>query len=416
MYQLLRQATGVLLANRLRTALTTLGLVIGIATIVIVLSAGEGFRSFIETQAEGFGANIITIETRVPPSTRSRQSGGSGSNAAGVADAITTFTMRDIEAVQKLSNVRGAYGAALGQQVVSKGQTTKNTFIFGASADRFTIDKGTLAAGRFYSEQEDRGAEQVAVLGADVAMDLFGNDDPLQKTIRVGSYNFVVIGVYERRGSFGFSNDDQQVFVPLRTLQKKLLGIDFLFYGVAQVNDPALTEATVEDIADILRKNHGITDPAKDDFLAQSAASALGTFSTILQGVTLVLIAIAAISLVVGGVGIMNIMYVAVTERISEIGLKKAVGATNGDILREFLLETVLLTLVGGVTGSIVGVGLSFVVAQIAAAIGLSWKFAVPLSGIAIGVGVSLLIGLIFGVFPARKAARLEPMEALRYE
>jgi putative ABC transport system permease protein len=214
----------------------------------------------------------------------------------------------------------------------------------------------------------------------------------------------------------GFSNDDQQVYIPLVTAQKKLLGIDHLLYMVAQTKDPNQTAPVAEDIRLILRRNHGISDPAKDDFNVQNQAQSLDTFNTILQGITFLLIAIAAISLLVGGVGIMNIMYVVVTERISEIGLKKALGAKPADILSEFLVEAVLLTIAGGILGIGFGALVSFVISKGATAYGLPWAFSVPLSGIALGMGVSGGIGLLFGVFPARRAAKLDPIEALRYE
>ncbi|MBL8030852.1 MAG: ABC transporter permease, partial [Candidatus Doudnabacteria bacterium] len=365
-------------------------------------------------------SNTIYIETKIPPTTKARAAGGvgaaSGGNQASQAVQITTLKNRDADDIKRLPEVLGVYGAVIGQKVVGYKQTNKNTFIFGSDADRFIIDKGKLASGRPYSKQEDLAADQVAILGHDLAQDLFGNDDPIGKTIRVSNLNFVVIGVYERRGSFGFSNDDQQVYIPLVTAQKKLLGIDHLLYMVAQTKDANQTAPVAEDIRLILRQNHDISDPAKDDFNVQNQAQSLDTFNTILQGITFLLIAIAAISLLVGGVGIMNIMYVVVTERISEIGLKKALGAKPADILSEFLVEAVLLTIAGGILGIGFGALVSFAISKGATAYGLPWAFSVPLSGIALGMGVSGGIGLLFGVFPARRAAKLDPIEALRYE
>jgi ABC-type antimicrobial peptide transport system permease subunit len=415
-----KQAIRGLTINPARTALTTLGIVIGIATVIIVLSAGEGFRSYINYQIDQFGSNTISVQTKIPPTTKARAAGGlggaTGGSAASQAVQITTLKNRDIEEVKRLPEILGAYGAVIGQKVVGYKQVNKNAFIFGSDADRFVIDRGTLASGRPYSKQEDLAADQVAILGHDIAVDLFGNDDPLGKTIRVSNLNFTVIGVYERRGSFGFSNDDQQVYIPLITAQKKLLGIDHLLYMVAQVKDANQTAPVAEDIRLILRRNHDISDPAKDDFSVQNQAQSLDTFNTILQGITFLLIAIAAISLLVGGVGIMNIMYVVVTERTSEIGLKKALGAKPGDILSEFLFEAVLLTLAGGILGIGFGALVSFGISKGATAYGLPWAFSVPLSGILLGMGVSGGIGLLFGVFPARRASKLDPIEALRYE
>lgn len=420
MFTAFKQALRGLRANLVRTALTTLGIVIGIATVIVVLSAGAGFRSFINSQVEAFGSNTVTIETRVPPTTKARSSGGFTQNAGGSqatqAVAITTLKARDIESVKRLPGVANAYGAVIGQKVTSYKGVAKNTFVFGADPARFAIDKGVLQSGRPYTAAEDLGAAQVAILGSDLASDLFGQQDPLGKTIRVGTYNFTVIGVYERRGSFGFSNDDQQVFVPLLTAQKKLLGIDYLFFGLAQLRESALADLTAQDMALALRANHHITDPNKDDFVVHTQAQNLETFGKILSGVTFLLIAIAAISLIVGGVGIMNIMYVAVTERIAEIGLKKALGAKNADILREFLIEAVLLTLFGGAAGIVLGGLIGFAIAKIAAAFNFAWQFSLPLSAIFLGLGVAFGLGLLFGVFPARRASKLQPIEALRYE
>lgn len=419
MNTILKQAYRGLRANPVRTLLTTLGIVIGIATVIIVLSAGEGFRSFINYQIEQFGSNSIYVETRIPPTTKSRASGSGGGvsgNQASQAVQITSLKSKDVEDVRRLPGVLGAYGAVIGQKVVAYGQIQKNTFIFGSSADRFVIDKGKIATGRAYTEQEELALAQVTVLGHDLAQDLFGNDNPVGKTVRIANLNFQVIGVYERRGSFGFSNDDQQAFIPLSTAQKKLLGIDHLLYMVAQAKDSDKTSPLVEDMRLLLRQNHGISDPAKDDFTVQNQAQSLETFNTILKGVTFLLIAVAAISLLVGGVGIMNIMYVVVTERIAEIGLKKAVGAKPKDILLEFLVEAILLTLAGGVLGILAGAGFAYVVSIAANAFGFPWAFAVPLSGILLGLGVAGGIGLVFGVFPARRASKLDPIEALRYE
>lgn len=419
MNTVIKQAYRGLRANPVRTLLTTLGIVIGIATVIIVLSAGAGFRSFINYQIEQFGSNAIYVETRIPPTTKSRAAGsggGTSSNQANQAVQITTLKSKDVEDVRRLPGVLGAYGAVIGQKAVAYGQIQKNTFIFGSSSDRFVIDKGKLAAGRPYTEQEELALAQVAVLGHDLAQDLFGNDNPIGKTVRIANLNFQVIGVYERRGSFGFSNDDQQAFIPLSTAQKKLLGIDHLLYMVAQAKDGNRTAPLVEDMRVLLRQNHAITDPAKDDFTVQNQAQSLETFNTILKGVTFLLIAVAAISLLVGGVGIMNIMYVVVTERIAEIGLKKAVGAKPKDILLEFLVEAVLLTLAGGVLGILAGAGFAWVVSIAANAFGFPWAFSVPPSGIVLGLGVAGGIGLVFGVFPARRASKLDPIEALRYE
>lgn len=418
MLQSLNQSIKALRSNPGRTALTTLGIVIGISTVILVLSAGAGFRSLINDQVAALGTNTLFIQTRVPPTTKNRAAAGAApsQNSAFDAVVISSFKQRDLDDVDKLNNVAGSYGEVIGQAVVSYGNTNKSALYYGASASKFQIDQHTLKEGRAYTQAEDAGAGQVAILGTSLAQDLFNQNDPLGKLIHVGTLNFQVIGVYNPLGFAGGGTADDSLYLPLGTAQKKLLGIDYLAIGVVQLHNVNLADATAEDIKSVLRHNHNITDPGKDDFIVESQAQALDTFNTIFNGITILLIAIAAISLVVGGVGIMNIMYVVVTERTSEIGLKKALGAKNSDVLNEFLIEAVLVTILGGVIGIGVGSLLGFLISLIATAAGLVWAFSVPVYAIVLAVGVSGAIGIGFGVLPARSAAKLDPIEALRYE
>lgn len=414
-----KQAIKGITLNPSRTILTTLGIMIGIGTVILVLSAGEGFKSYINSQIEANGNNVVFIETSIPASTKDRSestpsSSGEAKSSAENAVPVTTLKIKDIEDIKKLPNVVNAYGASVGQLVVTNGNISKNVLIFGASSARFDIDKSVIEIGRGYTEEEDRGLSQVALLGNNLAKDLFGDQSPLGKLIRVGTTNFEVIGVYEKKG--GFDGADDQVFIPIKTLQKKILGTDYLFYGIVELRDNDIAEATALDIADTLRRNHYIKDPLKDDFKVNTQDQALGTFNTILKAITFLLIAIASISLIVGGVGVMNIMYVVVTERISEIGLKKALGALNKDILYEFLIEAILLTLIGGILGIIFGSFFAFIISKIAQGFNLQWDFIVPIWGIILSISVSTIIGIVFGVFPARNAARLNPIEALNKE
>jgi ABC-type antimicrobial peptide transport system permease subunit len=412
-----KQAIRGVKSNPSRTLLTTLGIMIGIGTVILVLSAGEGFKSYINSQIEINGSNVVFVEVSVPASTkqRSNSSGNDTANSsANNAVPITTLKMRDVEDIKNIPNVKNAYGASMGQKVVTYKNVSKNAFIFGASAERFEVDKGTIIEGRSYTEQEDKSLAQVAILGNKIATDLFEDEDPIGRLIRVGNYNFEVIGIYATRG--GFDGQDDQVFIPVTTLQKKIQGIDYLIYGVVELEDNSKADATSLDIVDILRRNHYIKDPTRDDFKVTTQEETMDIFNNILQGITFLLIAIASISLMVGGVGVMNIMYVIVTERIGEIGLKKALGARNKDILYEFLFEAVILTIIGGVFGIIGGVFLSFIVSKIAQNFNLDWKFIVPLWGVILSVSISAIIGIIFGVFPAKNAAKLNPIEALNKE
>ncbi len=414
MFSAFRQPLKSLFSNPARTVLTTLGIVIGIATVILVLSAGAGFRSLIDAEVGSLGANTLFIQTRVPPTTKNRASTSNEGDAFnGVV--ITTLKQRDLEEIKQLANVVNDYGMVTGQSVISYRDTQKNVLYYGASGERFEIDQHELQTGRFYTEAEDASSAQVVILGSNLAEDLFASDNPVGKLVRLGNLNFQVIGVYEPQGSFAGPADDS-LYMPLATAQKKMLGIDYLSIAIVQVADINLGDATAEDIKALLRRNHNITNPDKDDFLAQTQAQALGTFNTIFNGITILLIAIAAISLIVGGVGIMNIMYVVVTERTAEIGLKKALGARNSDILKEFLIEAILVTVLGGIIGIAAGAVLGWLVSVIATANNLAWTFSVPPYAIALGFGVSAVIGIGFGVLPARSASKLDPIEALRYE
>ncbi len=414
MIKLLKQSIKALSANKGRTFLTMLGIIIGIATVVLVLSAGEGFRSLINSQVATLGTNTLFIQTRVPPTTKNRASNSSGPGGSFTGVTITSFKERDLENIKKLSNVEGAYGIVTGQISSSYRSNKKTVIYYGAGAERFSIDKSELSSGRFYTESEDSGGAQVVILGSNVASDLFGQDEPVGKLLRLGSLNFLVIGVYKPQGAL--SGNDDLVFMPLTTAQRKMLGVDYISVGIVALRDINLSDATAEEIKAVMRDNHSITNPDKDDFDVQTQAQALETFNTIFGGVTYLLVAIAAISLIVGGVGIMNIMYVVVTERTSEIGLKKAIGARESDILKEFLLEAVLVTVFGGIIGLLFGSFLGFIISVIAQSFSLEWTFSVPLYAIFIAFGVSGAIGIFFGVFPARSAAKMDPIEALRYE
>lgn len=411
-----KQSIKALRSNPGRTGLTMLGIIIGIGTVILVLSAGAGFRSLIDAQVATMGSNTLFIQTKIPPTTKNRAASNSDNqvSAAFTGITISSFKQRDLDDIKKLPNVVDNYGIVTGLALATYRDNKKSSIYYGASASRFNIDKTELAKGRFYTQAEDLGGAAVAILGSSIAEDLFGQDEPVGKLFRLGSLNFQVIGVYKAQGAL--SETDNIVFIPLNTAQKKMLGIDYMSVGIVQLENINKAEATAEQIKSLMRRNHNITDPGKDDFSVQTQAQALETFNTIFSGITYLLIAIAAISLVVGGVGIMNIMYVVVTERTSEIGLKKALGAREGDILKEFLTEAVLVTVFGGVIGIAFGAFLGWIVSIIATNANLTWAFSVPIYAIVLAFSVSATIGIFFGVFPARSAAKLDPIDALRSE
>jgi len=413
MYNAFKQAFKSLSANKGRTVLTTLGIMIGIATVILVLSAGAGFRSLINDQVESLGTNTLYIQTKVPSNKKNLAASPHESMNSGIV--ITSLNQRDLDSINRLPNVVNSYGMVMGQATASYRSNQKTAVYLGASAARFSIDQSTLKSGRFYTEEEANSGAQVVILGNKIATDLFKQDEPLGKLLRIGSSNFLVIGVYNTSSGLGGGNDDY-LFVPLGTAQKKMLGINYLAEAVVQIKDLALSDVTATDISSAIRYNHGITDPIKDDFKVTTQAQVMDIFNTIFNSITILLIAIAAISLIVGGVGIMNIMYVIVTERTAEIGLKKALGAKRYNILLEFLIESVLVTLLGGAIGILFGVFLTWILTLVAVASGLAWTYTVPLYAIGVGFGVSAAIGVGFGVLPAVGAAKLDPIEALSHE
>lgn len=403
-------------ANKMRTGLTLLGLIIGIMTVIIVFSAGEGIRALVLGQFEGFGTDTVYTEIKVPNNKTGNSSDSQSANALASGVQVTSLTLDDMEALQKLPNIGIAYGSMLTQEQVSRGNELRRAYISGVSATYTDIDKTTVAEGRFFTDAEDRSLATVVVLGKDIKEKLFGDSDPIGQTIRLRQERFTVIGVAAERGAASFANFDDYIYVPIRTLQKKLMGVNHVSYFVHKLNDASRGEETVLDMEDALRRRHDISDPARDDFNITTMTEALDTLNTVTDALTFLLLAIVTISLVVGGVGIMNVMYVSVTERTMEIGLRKAVGAKRSDILRQFLIEAILLTLLGGIIGCLFGSLVSYLVSVIANAIGFNWEFAIPLRAFVIAISFSAFFGIIFGVTPARTAAKLDPIEALRTE
>lgn len=292
----------------------------------------------------------------------------------------------------------------------------KKAYLLGVTAGFDEIDQSEVEFGRFFTDAEDKSLEEFAVLGPDIKAKLFGDDDAIGKYIKIRKTKFQVIGIMKKRGATMGMQFDEMIYVPARTLQKKIMGIDHLYYMVHQVHDISKSEDTAEEIRMILRENHDITDSEDDDFRVVTMAEMMTMLNTVTGAITLLLLAIVAISLIVGGVGILNIMYVSVTERTAEIGLRKAVGATYNDIIWQFLLEALIFTLIGGIIGIALGAGLSYLMAIVARSFGLDWEFSIPVRSYFVAIGFSLLFGLVFGIYPARKAARLNPIDALRSE
>jgi len=405
-----------MIANKGRTILTVLGVVIGIASVIIVFSAGEGIYSLVVGQVESFGIDIIETEIKVPSNKKGQAGESESAQALATGVQITTLTLDDMDAVSKSANVKAAYAGIMGQELVSYQSSNRKAFLFGTSAAYIDIDKSQVASGRFFTEAEDRSLAMVAVLGSKMKEKLFGDQDPIGRFVTIRKERFEVVGVMEERGAVMFMDFDDYVYIPVRTMQKKIMGINHIMYMVHQLKDVDLAFDTAEEARYIVRQNHDITNPDKDDFRVVTMIESLAMLKTVTNAITWLLIGIVAISLVVGGVGVMNIMYVVVSERTSEIGLRKAVGATFRDIMLQFLIESVLITLLGGIIGIALGIGASYLIAVGARNYGLAWKFIVPLKAYIVAIGFSTVFGVLFGLYPARQAARLDPIEALRNE
>lgn len=409
----LKTAINSLKRNKARTALTVFGITIGIGVVIVVLSAGNGVKGLILSEVDSFGSNWINIEVKVP-STDQISSENASSQARGVV--ITTLTLEDKEAIEELDNIAIAYAGLTSQIVLSNNNETEQPLIFGVTPEYVEIDQGEVADGRFFTPSEAESAANVIVLGAGVKDTLFGNDIAVGQKIDAGGKRFEVVGVMEERGSTGFFNYDEIVYIPTQTVQRKIMGVDHVQFMVAQLYNNDIANVTAAEITGLLRDRHDIDDPSDDDFAVTTQAESIELIDTIFFGITALLVVLAAISLVVGGVGIMNVMYVSVVERTFEIGLRKAVGATEASIQRQFLIEAVLLTLLGGIIGIVGGIGISFIAALGAQSQGLNWQFEISIPSIIIGTIFSLSVGIVFGYFPAKRAAGLDPITALRDE
>ncbi|MFH1457525.1 MAG: ABC transporter permease [Patescibacteria group bacterium] len=393
--------------HKIRSALTVLGLLIGITAIILVMNMGQGFSNYLNSQMEMFGTDYLDIEPRVPKDARVSQMN---------SNSITTLKIEDAEAVAKHPNIRDYYVMQMGQAVATYKDQDKATMLFGLSASGFDLYKPKVEFGRPFTDEEDKALSRVVVLGKDIKNDLFGDDDSIGKSLRIGKYNFRVVGVMEEQGQMGPMKMDEMIMIPVRTLQKLIMGADHIQAIMAYLKDSGQAEATAADVKEIIADAHEITDPNKYDFDVMTTDQVMAIMDQITGAVNLLLIALAGISLVVGGVGIMNIMYVSVSERTYEIGLRKAIGATNSNILWQFLWEAVFLTFIGGLFGVILGTLMTFASMAVANYMGFDFGNIIKIEGIVLGVVFSVIVGLIFGIYPARKASQMEPVDALRHE
>lgn len=396
------------MANKRRSLLTMLGMIIGVGSVIAIMAIGAGAQSYVFSQLEVFGGNLVGV---LP--------GGSGEDqppASMFGAVITTLTNEDAKEIAKIGHVVAVTPYANGNMKVSYRSVAKNVDFSGVTSDFLEVENSKMREGRFFMADEDDAVARNAVLGSSLADDLFGAEEPVGKKIKIGPESFTVIGVLAEKGSSLISDQDNQAYVPVRTAQKVLLGINHISLLRAKVDDEKYVDMVLREIKSVLRNQHNLKGDMKNDFTVRSMSQALDIIGTVTGAISVFLGAIAAISLLVGGVGIMNIMLVAVTERTREVGLRKAVGAKQKDIVYQFLIEALLLTFVGGIVGIIGGSIFSYVVAAIVSALGYHWELIITLDSILLSAGVSAAIGLVFGIYPAYRAARLDAIESLRYE
>lgn len=407
-----------LMANKGRSLLTILGIVIGISAVTTAMAVGKGAEKMIVSQVASLGSNNIFIE---PGAWSERMERGSLMQSMAEEMQIKTLVNEDVLAIEKLATVDKAAPFTFNVgRVVYKEETKKVTYL-GTDQNATFIGDYDAIMGRNIEEDDIRSMARVAVLGYTTWQDLFGDENPVGKTIRVKKTNFRVIGVIEEKGPQAFMDMDKSMLVPFNTAQKLLTGENFLRFVVVKAKEKDLIEPAVEQIREALRERHDIynpeEDPAKDDFKVMSQKDTAQIIGNVTGIFTVLVSSIAAISLIVGGVGIMNIMLVSVAERTREIGLRKAVGARAKDILNQFLIESIALTSAGGILGMICGTLFSYLASYIFEYfLGSSWGFYLPWKALALSVFISFVVGLVFGIYPARKASRLSPIEALRYE
>jgi len=396
--------------SKARSFLTMLGIVIGVMAVIIVLSVGAGAQSLIINQVKSLGSNLVGV---LPGNS---EEDGPPASAMGII--VTTLKYSDGEAIAKngCKCIEELAMYVTGNDSISAGNNNISGTYTGTTANYTKVEEAEVEFGHFFSEEEEKGAGRVAVLGSEMKDKLFDEEDVLGKRIRIGKINFTVIGVMKERGVSGFQNQDDQLFIPISAAQKLLLGIDYVNFLRVKIDTAENVEASIVSIKEILRDRHNIASDEADDFSVRSTAQGLDALTSITDALKFFLVAIASLALVVGGFGIMNIMLATVQERTQEIGLRKAVGAKSNQITFQFLIESVVITFLGGAIGIILGVLISVVVAQVAQGMGYSWDLVITPASIILGCSVSVGIGLIFGIIPARRASKLNAIEALRYE
>jgi len=399
--------------NKVRSFLAALGIVIGITAVVTMVSLGQGVQRLILAQIEQMGSNIAMV---LPGG--SKQEKGPPKFSFGMMQ-IKTLKHSDALALEKESPfIKQTAALVMGSADLNYLNKKRRVDFLGVPANYVEIRGNEILEGRFFSPDEVKSLAKVVVIGKTVKEKIFDDRSPLGATLMINRKSFRVIGVIELKGlQDPFMDINDIVFIPFPVAQKEMLGIDYVNAIVIQAPSAETINLALEDAETILRRRHNIKDPSDDDFTVINPEFLASTFGLVAHILTIFLALIAAISLIVGGIGIMNVMLVSVAERMREIGLRRAIGATKKDIFRQFLFESIVLTLLGGIIGIILGLSLSFIGGiLISKVLRVSWVFFFPFSAMAVAFVISIVIGLVFGLYPARKAAGLSPIEALRYE
>jgi len=401
---LFKIASKAIILNKTRTLLTMLGIIIGVASVIAMLAIGEGSKESIRETISGMGSNMITVRP--------------GSDVRGGVrqerSAMETLTLDDYFAIKEQASLLTYISPVVdGSGQVINGSNNWPSSIYGVNPDYLKIKVVDLQSGSMFTEAEVKSASKVAIIGQTVVDNIFTDgQDPVGQMIRFNNIPFKVIGVLEEKGENTFGQDqDDVVIAPYTTVQKRILAIDHLEQVVASAISEDSAPDAVTQVTEILRTQHKLSDNEEDDFHVRSMEELISTFSSTSDMLTILLVAIASISLLIGGIGIMNIMYVSVKERTKEIGLRMAVGGKGSDILMQFLIEAILISITGGILGVLLGLGATVFIEKF-----LNWPTSVALYSIVISFVVCALTGIFFGWYPARKASALDPITALRYE
>ena len=400
----IRVALRGLRSNKLRSILTMLGIIIGVGAVIIMVSIGQGAKSSVADQIQGLGSNLLIVTPG--QSNTGGVKGGMGS--------LNNMTMDDVNAIKSGADAVANVAPTTNKQVqVVYGSENTSTQIVGTTPSYADVRNQQASIGRFFTNQENQDNAQVAVIGTTVVQDLTGNPNTnlVGQTIDINQVPFNVVGILQSKGSSGASNNDDQILVPISSAETRLIGSDSIRTIYVEAKSSNLMNTATAEITQILRQQHGLSFNAANDFTVTSQTDILSTAEGVSQSLTLLLSGVAAISLLVGGIGIMNIMLVSVTERTREIGIRKAIGAKRKTIMFQFLIEAVIISMLGGVLGILFGTGGSTLLNKLA---GMSTQ--ITTSPIILAFAFSFAIGIIFGVFPAQKAAKLHPIDALRFE